>query len=357
MISQNRIHCKLCKQFIPTDMKPSLLTTLFISIFTIMSCASSQQSGSSQPAWVDDPYATYSESQYMAAVGSGSTQNEAQDQALAGLSRIFESRVDAEQTITEEFEEWEDGDEWFSESNVEVVNFSRISTDQDLVNAQVVETHLEDGGVWYALASLNRNETARVIRDRIEENRSKISDLEGAAENQSRIYRELGLLQQARNLALENEVLAQQRNTIRGGGAISGSEDLPRLSEKVRNVREECIVSIAGNSDAVDILPAVRDMFQQMGYIIGDSGVLEADVSFNPQYADLNRDDAEFVRWTLSISVDDPDMGQSIATFSHDGRDGALSYSDALIRAEYSARQHIEQNFQTFIEESIINVN
>lgn len=338
-------------------MKKYLIFTLLLNFSLLTGCASSQQSSSSTPGWVDNPYSQYSEREFLAAVGSGSTQNDAQDQALSSLARIFESRIEAEQTIEDEFEEWEDGEQWISESNVSVVNFSRISADQKLVNAQVLETHLGNDATWYALAALNRNTTARVYNDMIQENRIRIQELETAADNQQRIYRSLGILQQARNLALENEVLAQQRNTLLGGGRLDRSEDLARLSEKVRNVREECIITISGNHDAQDVLPAVRQVFQQMGYIIGNSGILEANVEFNHQIADLGRDDAEFVRWTLHVSVDDPSSSESIATFSKDGRDGALSYNDALARAEYSVRQEIERNFRSFIEESIINDN
>ena len=338
-------------------MKKYLTITLLFNFILFAGCASSQQTGSSTPSWVDNPYSVYNEREFLTAVGSGSTQNDAQDQALSSLARIFEARVEAEQTIEDEFEEWEDGEQWISESNVSVVNFSRISADQNLVNAQVLETHLGNDATWYALAALNRNTTARVYNDMIQENRNRIQELENAAENQQRIYRALGILQQARNLALENEVLAQQRNTLLGGGRLDRSEDLARLSEKVRNVREECIITISGNNNASDVLPAVRQVFQQMGDIIGNSGILEANVEFNHQVADLGRDDAEFVRWTLNVSVDDPSSSESIATFTKDGRDGALSYNDALTRAEYSVRQEIEQNFRSFIEESIINDN
>lgn len=340
-------------------MKKYLISLLALNLVIFIGCASSQQSGSGggNPEWVDNPYSVYSESQYLAAVGSGSTQNAAQDQALASLARIFQSRVDAEQTVEEEFLEWEDGNQWVSENSYSLVNFSRISTDQNLINAQVLETHLGNDAQWYALAALNRSQTASVYNDLIRNNRTEIAELEEAADNSSRIYRTLGLLQQARNLALENEMLAQQRNIIMGGGSINRSEDIARLNDKVRSVREECVIQIAGNDDSADVMPAINQVFQQMGFIIGDIGVLEARVDFNHQVADLRRDDAEFVRWTLTISVDDPELSQSLATFSHDGRDGALSYNDALKRAEFSARQHIERNFRTFIEESITNDN
>lgn len=340
-------------------MKKCLVIAFILNLTLLIGCASSQQtrSGSGNPAWVDNPYSEYNESQYMAAVGSGSTQNAAQDQALASLARIFQSRVDAEQTVEEEFLEWEDGNQWMSENSYSLVNFSRISTDQNLINAQVLETHLGNDAQWYALAALNRSQTASVYSDLIRNNRSEIAELEEAADNSNRAYRALGLLQQARNLALENEMLAQQRNTILGGGTLNRSEDLARLNEKVRIVRDECIITITGNDDAENVLPAVSQVFQQMGFIIGDEGVLETSVNFDHQYADLRRDDAEFVRWTLTISVNDPELSQSIATFSHDGRDGALSYNDALIRAEYSARQHIERSLRSFIDESITNDN
>lgn len=338
-------------------MRKNLTCLLTITLFLITSCASSQQSSSGNPQWVDNPYSVYSESEYLAAVGSGSTQNAAQDQALASLSRIFQSRIDAEQTVEEEFLEWEDGNQWMSENSYSLVNFSRISTDQNIINAEVLETRLGNDAQWYALAAINRRETSRVYSDMIMNNSQQISELERAADNSSRIYRALGLLQQARNIALENEMLSQQRNIIMGGGALSRSEDMARLNEKVRTVREQCIISISGNDDAADIMPAVRDIFQQMGFIIGNAGVLDASINFNHQVADLRRDDADFVRWTLTISVDDPELNQSLATFSHDGRDGALSYNDALKRAEFSARQHIERNFRTFLDESITNEN
>ena len=77
-------------------------------------------------------------------------------------------------------------------------------------------------------------------------------------------------------------------------------------------------------------------------------------MNFQRQRAELNRDDAEFVKWELVITLQDLESDRSFQTFMAEGRDGAPSYSDALKRADFSARNKIEKDFYTFLNNELM---
>ena len=64
---------------------------MFVIIGSALGCTTMAQQSDHLPDWVNDPYTSFSEEQYLLAVGSGNTQQEAQNSALGNLSRIFQS--------------------------------------------------------------------------------------------------------------------------------------------------------------------------------------------------------------------------------------------------------------------------
>ena len=82
--------------------------------------------------------------------------------------------------------------------------------------------------------------------------------------------------------------------------------------------------------------------------------ILKIEVSYTAEEAHLNREDADFVTWDLSIQIHDLESGKAYHTFSQRGRDGALSMNDAYKKSEFSAIKEIKSNFSRFLINEVL---
>ncbi|MEX0609819.1 MAG: LPP20 family lipoprotein [Balneolaceae bacterium] len=342
-----------------------LLTFSVITFFglILMTCGSSKNSQTKTPAWVENPRNVYSSNQYMLAVGSGSTLNEATSDAFASLSQIFQMEIDATQELYDEFiETSRNNTEFFTEGTSKLLNNIKIGTNQELMNTTILESQVVENGTYYALAGMDKRESSRIYSQEISNNDLKIAELEASADQEKNVLQKLKLLKKTRLLASVNENLTRQHNIILGGAADTGetSKTLSRIDEKFRVLQQSANVSITSKNATGTILSAVADVFQKAGFNISEktgSEILEVVIDFDTQKAELNRDDAEFVKWELVINILDRQTNRSYKTFMTEGRDGALSYPDALKRADFTAKKNIENQFKTFINQELLALN
>ncbi|MDX1617577.1 MAG: LPP20 family lipoprotein [Balneolaceae bacterium] len=326
-----------------------------------------QSSSQSLPSWVDNPSNAYDDSRYLMAVGSGSTLREAHEDALSSLSRIFQAEIDASQELIDEFVETSRDDQFSSERTTQLLNVSRIGTNQELMNTEILQSEVVSNGTYYALAGMNRMESARIYNQEISNNDLKINEYETNASNESDLLQKLILLKKALVLAQVNENLSRQRNIILGGSSDRelNTQTLNRLQEKFRAVQRQVPVSIQGGSASETIVAAIERVFQDTGFTVAESDgntgsgrpVLEVNVEYHTQRAELNRENAEFVKWELIIDIVNTMNNEAFRTFLTEGRDGALSYEDALKRADFTAREKIQNQFKSFLTKELFALN
>lgn len=329
----------------------------------IAGCGSSKSTSENGiPGWVVNPDDYYSEQQYLMAVGSGSTLNEARSDAFSSLSQIFKMDVDATEILNSESIDQQINGEIFSESTSELLNNIRIGTNQELMNTTILVSEMDDYGTYHALAGMDRMETGRIYSSEISSNDLKLLDFEEQADNENNTLQKLILLKKAKTLAELNEVLTQQLNIIRSGTASldMASQKVSRINEKFRKVQESANVYLRSENVSDMVQAAITGVFQKNGFSLTENrqnAILEANVNYNRAAANLNRDDAEFVKWELIIEINDLQSNRSFQTYSAEGRDGAPSYNDALKRADFTARKKIESEFNTFLNKELLANN
>lgn len=338
----------------------------FLSILFLAGCGSSQSASSGSngiPNWVNNPASEFNEQKYLMAVGSGSTLNEARGDAFASLSQIFQMDIDATEQVTSEFIDRNINNQLYSESTSQLLNNIKIGTNQELMNTTILTSEVDNYGTYHALAGMDRAESSRIYNQEISNNRIKINELEQNAGNEDNLLQKLVLLKKAQAVAAANEILTRQLNIIRGGAGTGGeaTETLVRLQEKFRTAQQKAIVRLSTDNATSSVKAAVASVFQNAGFTITeettDDAILEVDVDYQTQEANLNRDDAEFVKWELVIEVNDLQTNRSFKTYMTEGRDGAPSYSDALKRADFTARSKIEKDFNTFLNNELLQIN
>ena len=344
-------------------MKSILLFAL--PLFLVWGCASSKSSSSGNngiPKWVNNPGSEFNEQKYLMAVGSGSTLNEARGDAFASLSQIFQMDIDATEQVISEFTDRNINNQVFSESTSQLLNNIKIGTNQELMNTSILTSEVDKFGTYHALAGMDRAESSRIYSQEISNNKIKINEFEQNADNENNILQKLVLLKKAQAIAAANEILTRQLNIIQAGAGTGGeaTETLARLQEKFRTNQKKAIVKLASENATSTVKAAVASVLQNAGFTLSEStsnAVLAVDVNYLTQRADLNRDDAEFVKWELVIEVNDLQTNRSFKTYMTEGRDGAPSYADALKRADFTARSKIENDFNTFLNNELLQIN
>lgn len=319
-----------------------------------------QRQQETPPSWFEQPDRLYSDQQYLTATATGPSAQVAQNQAFGNLARIFEAEIESSQQLLDDYREVrQQGNIEETEQTTRMVTQADVRSNQELLNAQVLEQE-EANGTHYALVGMQRQETLRIYTQQIESNRSRIEEYRTTARETSNPVTRLAVLRKALVLARVNEQLGRQRNIVAGGAAPEFSSPLSELEEDVRQAQIQCPVLVYADDVPSPIRSQVRSTLERTGFRLTDrseEAVLDVRASYEERPTLENRSDAHFLRWTLSIEVTDRTRNQALETFTTEERAGAPSEAGAQRRAYNGARTTIENDFSTFLDQTLLNIN
>ncbi len=345
---------------------PSLLRALVlggIAVFGFLGCSGGtevQRQKEAVPSWFEQPDQIYSDQQYLTATAAGPSSQAAQNQAFGNLARIFEADIESRQQLLDDYREVrQQGDIESTEQTTRMVTQADIRSNQELLNAQVLEQQ-ETGGTHYALVGMERQETLRIYSQQIESNRANLDEYRTRAQQTDNPVTRLALLRKALVLARVNERLVRQRNIVAGGAAADPASPITELEDAVRQAQVQCPVFVQADDVPSPIRSQVRSTLERRGFRLTDQAeeaVLDVRTSYEERPTLENRSDAHFLRWTLAIEVTDRTRNQALETFTTEERAGAPSESGAQRRAHNGARTAIQEDFSTFLDQILLNVN
>jgi hypothetical protein len=247
-----------------------------------------------------------------------------------------------------------------SERSTQLVNMTRIGSQANLVNTQVLETFLKDG-TYYALAGMKRRETGKLYSDEISANLEKIANLETSAASETNKLTKLRLLKSCLTLLAVNENLAKQRAIIlQGKSDNDGQEVFNRISEAYRKHQQLCVVRVQSEGAAKSITDAVAKVFTDAGFSVSEteSPILEAVVVFKAEEVSMGQPNVFGAKWLLNIRMKDNETARQVQAFSTEGRDAKLgSYEAALVQADFTARKKIETDFKRYLDKEFLSAN
>jgi hypothetical protein len=335
---------------------------LFFILVALVSPAIAQKKKGKDPAWLLNPYGDkYAEKDYLLAVGSGDTQQAAQNSAYGNIARIFQAEIKADQSMVESMKETsKNGGPLASERSTQLVNMTRIGSQANLVNTQILETYLKDG-TYYALAGMKRRETAKLYSDEISANLEKIANLETSAASETNKLIKLRLLKACLTLLAVNQNLAKQRAIIlQGKSDDEGAEIFNRISEAYRKHQQLCVVRVQSEGAPKSITDAVTKVFTDAGFSVSEteSPILEATVVFKAEEVSMGQPNVFGAKWLLTIRMKDNETNRQVQAFSTEGRDAKLgSYEAALVQADFTARKKIETDFKRYLDKEFLSAN
>lgn len=336
-----------------------------VCLGSVVGCSggAAAQSESSPPDWYLNPDEAYSEQRYLTAVASGATSQEAQNKAFGNLARVFEADIQASQDLRDDYREVQQGGEVTeSQKETRLITRSDVQSNQKLLNSDVFEQG-QRGDTHYAMVGMERQETLSIYSDEIESNRSLIADYRERAQASDNPITRLAFLQKALVLAKVNDRLITQRNIIAEGAGARMAEGSPiaELEEAVRTAQSNCPVVVRADTDDIpsSIVDQVGATLETAGFRVikqPDTAILDALVKYQERPA-LESRDMEFLRWTLAIELTEQTSGQTLETFTTERRAGGNSKAGVERRAHNKARSAIKDEFSTFLEQTLLDIN
>ncbi len=300
-----------------------------------------------KPSWIDHPEKNYPSTQYLTALGSGDSRKEAENSAASNLSKIFESRIKSEETINARYMEiMKSPNQSSLESQTGVDKRISVSSEQTLMNVRYPESYTDNLGRVFVLAVLDREPTAVIYKNRIDENYDRMKAYEKRFKEIADPLQRYAAIDAALVIGKANETLKQQLAIVMPGTELQ--QDSTCSVDKIAEICSESkkaipfAVSITG-SDADKVTSAISETLSQLGFPISAEGVLTVGGKETIEQIDLNRPE-KFVRWSYEISVCDT-SGTAIISLSQNGREGHITYEEAIARALRTMRERIRTDF------------
>ncbi|MDR3122271.1 MAG: LPP20 family lipoprotein [Treponema sp.] len=302
--------------------------------------------GGAKPAWVDSPGTVYNRNSFVAAVGSGNSREQAEKSAFAALSSVYRLSLEADQTITNSYQEMvRNGQtsDWYE--GVSLEESIRTSTAMDLVGATIRDVW-SDGRSFYAVAVMENAQTARLYAQMIRDNQRIIDTLTDIPPANRNTMDGLARFQFATTLAEANKVFANVLSVI---GVPAPAELRPSEDYRLEcNAIIRAIpVSVTVEGDRENrIGSAFASALTAAGFRTGGNGApyqLKGRITFTE--VQLPNQTNKFIRYVLDGNFVDNATGETLFPYNVNGREGHVSISEAEARAIRAAETKIKDNY------------
>lgn len=338
-----------------------LLVVLVLGTF-LFSCATGpgRASGKDLPDWYFEPQSVYPDDTYLSAVGSGDSRRQAEQQALAGLSQVFEARVRVDARTRERYEELMTAEGSASESEVQLLQSTRVESNQDLLNVQFGETAVDESGRVHTIAYLERLPTAQVYRGLIIKNADQVRTYLSEAEQKESPVDRYAYLSAASIVAQGNEVLIDQLRIIQPG--MENTVELGYESQRIQSRRSDLAqemtvgVSVVGDEEGRITSVVEEAISNEFFPIDNESPMMQIDGRVETSPAE-GGEGFESVRWNLALQLQGPE-GQGLV--SYQGSDRASGVTEDAARSfayqdmEDGVRQEFIGSLRTYFDRRVM---
>jgi hypothetical protein len=302
-----------------------------------------------EPTWFNSPDALYPD--YVTGVGTGVTQSQADQQALANLVSYFSQKVQAELTSVErDFQTTSNGKTQSSNSS-QVENSIQTAAAMDkLIGAEIKERG-DDGRTYYALAALEKRSGVRSYSDLLASNQQQIDQLiANISSDDKNSFTGYSRYLQAAKIADENAVYGSVLSLLDGQSRQLATGTQYRI--EAASIIENIPVAVNVTNDKSDrIRGAFAGVLQKQGFRSGGNNsryVLNVTVEIS---AVEGTSPNKFARYEIDARLTDTTTGNVLVPFNINGREGHTSISEAENRAIRAAEQEITKNYSAKLTE------
>lgn len=314
---------------------------LILFLFLMSNCYAQTESDVFNSLEKDFP-----DSRYLAAVGEGDSRSEAEKNAMAKLSLIFESKIDVDQTLNEHYSEFSDDENSSLTYEAKTIKRTNVESDQKLLNVKYGKHGVDKNGSNYAIAYINRSETAFIYEEKIANYNSSILAMQNSAEmSDIKIYK-YAAFNRASEMMNENIELMKQLSIISPytsdfSHQVSNYESIYRKKGEIAS----SIKFVISTENDKDVVNSLTSLLTSKGFKVGEGGDFTITSSMKYDKVDLGRKDI-FYMWFINVELKNS-QNETVFNFEKSSREGGISESAVLARTKYSANEALKKNFMT----------
>ena len=300
-----------------------------------------------RPDWVDGDSIQYPSSQYLTGIGYGPDRKSAEDKARAEIAKIFFSKIDSRTSSYQEYLQTTSKGKSRTEETFTIDEITKVSTQKVLSGVRISHVYQEKGPrpISYALAVLDRDQSAAILSDKIQELDQDIKGLLFRAQGEEDTLAKIKSLKQSiQKHVLREAYDAELRIVSRSGTGISPPIRFAEIKSGLESVllRDFFIgISVTGTR-ASEIQEALVQGLNQQGFSISeDLARANVLVRGSVEIKALERGTAEwkYVQWRAHFDMVDNRGGSVFGSVSKTGREGHLSLPQAENRAVRKIRK------------------
>lgn len=302
------------------------------------------------PAWVTTPYKVYPSEKYFAQCGRGTSAKEAELDAVEKLAAIFNTSISSKSVSSSKMRQMQKEGEI---STGKISEFSQVITRkisvEDLIGIELKESYF-DGKTFYALAVMNKADTAKTIVSAVQFNDKKIQSLLNDDNSSGSVSIEsCGRLNFAKEIALFNEKYLEKLDVIDSGASanlkkqIVDSASLQAKSTKIASLIP-IYIKIENDSSANQITQDLAQMVKSCALNTSDDSNERYSIIGNLSLTTETSNDGRIVQsyYALDCYLVDNAFDEKLLPIKIEGRERSTSESEAKRRAYQAVSSKIK---------------
>lgn len=300
-----------------------------------------------RPGWVDGESIQYPSSRYLTGVGYDPDRKLAEDKARAEIARIFMSKIDSRTKTYQDYLQITSKGRSKTEETFSIQDITRVSTQKVISGIRISQVYQETGArpIFYALAVLDRDQSAKILGYKIQELDQDIHQLLSRAKGEEDLLVRVKYLKQsAQKFVMREAYDTELRIVSQKGKGISSSIHFTEIKGRLESIllRDFLIgVSVKG-SRANELQDALVQGLNEQGFSVSaDLNRVNVLVRGNVEIKPLKRETSEwkYVQWRAHFDMVDKKGGSVFGSVNKTGRQGHLNLQQAENRAVRNIRK------------------
>lgn len=294
-----------------------------------------------RPGWVDGESIQYPSSRYLTGVGYDPDRKLAEDKARAEIAKIFMSKIDSRTKTYQDYLQITSKGKSKTEETFNIQDITRVSTQKVLSGVRISQVYQETGArpIFYALAVLDRDQSAKILGYKIQELDQDIHQLLSRAKGEEDLLAKVKYLKQSvQKFVMREAYDTELRIVSQKGKGISSSIHFTEIKGRLESIllRDFLIgVSVTG-SRANEVQDALVQGLNQQGFSVSaDLNRVNVLVRGNVEIKPLERGTSEwkYLQWRAHFDMVDKKGGSVFGSVNKTGRQGHLNLQQAENRA------------------------
>jgi hypothetical protein len=310
-----------------------------------------------RPNWVNGESARYPSSEYLIGIGYGPDRRSAEDNARCEIAKIFYSKVDSQTRIYQEYLQTTTKGRSVETESLDIEQITEVSTQKVLSGVRISQVYqeIEPEPTFYALAVLDRSQSAAALRHKILELDRDIQRLlTNAVDEEDVIIKISHFKESVHKHILREAYNAELCIVSHSGRGIPSPIHFTQIKSQLKALLlKDFLVGLwIKGMRAEEVRESLLQGLNQRGFSVCEdlnraNVVVRATIEIDP--LDRGSSEWKYVQWRTHLDLADQRRGVVFGSVNETGREGHTS----LVGAEDRAVRTIRNSLATGIAKEL----